>query len=93
MLIRSFDTKSDCIIVVIFPKSASQDCSNGGEKVPKELSQRIHSCEHCGIVIDRDVNGAINIKNRAVGHWVLKARRVRRSTGTLKGEAHTIASA
>ncbi|MDE5073560.1 MAG: zinc ribbon domain-containing protein [Trichodesmium sp. St16_bin4-tuft] len=28
----------------------------------------MHCCEHCDIVIDRDVNAAINIKNRAVEH-------------------------
>ena len=79
--------------IAVNPRSASLDCSNCGEKVPKELSKRAHSCPHCGIVIDRDVNAAINIKNRAVGHSVLKARGVRPSTGTLKREAHTIASA
>ncbi|NEQ41050.1 MAG: transposase [Okeania sp. SIO3I5] len=71
------------------PRNTSQDCSNCGKKVPKELSQRTHSCPHCGVVIDRDVNAAINIKNRAVGHSVLKARGVRRGTGTTKREAHT----
>ena len=71
------------------PKNTSQDCSNCGKKVPKELNTRTHSCPHCGIVIDRDVNAAINIKNRAVGHSVLKARGVRRGTGTAKREAHT----
>ncbi len=60
--------------IAVNPHSTSQDCSNCGEKVPKELSQRTHSCPHCGIVIDRDLNAAINIKNRAAGHSVLKAR-------------------
>ena len=72
------------------PHSTSQDCSNCGEKVPKELSQRTHSCPHCGIVIDRDLNAAINIKNRAAGHSVLKARGVRCNGRTTKREAHTI---
>ncbi|MDJ0518575.1 RNA-guided endonuclease InsQ/TnpB family protein [Dapis sp. BLCC M229] len=72
------------------PRNTSQNCSNCGEKVPKELSQRIHSCPHCGIVIDRDLNAAINIKNRAVGHSVLKVRGVRRNGGTVKREAHAI---
>ncbi|NEO55411.1 MAG: transposase [Okeania sp. SIO3B5] len=77
--------------IAVNPKNTSQDCSNCGEKVPKELNIRTHSCLHCGIVIDRDLNAAINIKNRAVGHSVLKARGVRRGTGTTKREAHTIA--
>ncbi|WP_363267217.1 transposase [Okeania sp. SIO2B3] len=55
------------------PKNTSQDCSNCGEKVDKELNIRTHSCPHCGTVIDRDVNVAINIKNRAVGHSVIRA--------------------
>ncbi|MDY7007572.1 MAG: transposase [Cyanobacteriota bacterium] len=79
--------------IAVNPKNTSQDCSNCGEKVPKELNIRTHSCPHCGIVIDRDLNAAINIKNRAVGHSVLKARGVRRNTGTAKREAYTIASA
>ncbi|NES69408.1 MAG: transposase [Okeania sp. SIO2D1] len=86
--------------IAVNPKNTSQDCSNCGEKVPKELSQRIHSCPHCGIVIDRDLfaehsvgNAAINIKNRAVGHSVFKARGTRRNTGAAKREANTITSA
>ncbi|NEO55690.1 MAG: IS200/IS605 family element transposase accessory protein TnpB [Okeania sp. SIO3B5] len=79
--------------IAVNPKNTSQDCSNCGEKVPKELNIRTHSCPHCGIVIDRDLNAAINIKNRAVGHSVLKARGARRDTGATKREAHTIPSA
>ncbi|MDJ0517267.1 MAG: transposase [Trichodesmium sp. MO_231.B1] len=76
--------------IAVNPQNTSQDCSNCGEKVPKELSQRTHSCPHCGVVIDRDVNAAINIKKRAAGHSVLKTRGVRRGTGTTKREAHAI---
>ncbi|MDY7007996.1 MAG: transposase [Cyanobacteriota bacterium] len=79
--------------IAVNPKNTSQDCSNCGEKVPKELKIRTHSCPHCGIVIDRDLNAAINIKNRAAGHPVLKARGARRDTGATKREAHTIVSA
>ncbi len=74
------------------PRNTSQDCSNCGEKVDKELNIRTHCCPHCGTVIDRDLNAAINIKNRAAGHSVLKARGVRRNTGTVKREAYTILS-
>nr|WP_293078245.1 zinc ribbon domain-containing protein [Okeania sp. SIO3B5] len=35
--------------------NTSQDCSNCGEKVKKELNIRTHSCLHCGVVIDRDL--------------------------------------
>ncbi|MDY7004640.1 MAG: transposase [Cyanobacteriota bacterium] len=79
--------------IAVNPKNTSQDCSNCGKKVPKELKIRTHSCPHCRVVIDRDLNAAINIKNRAVGHSVLKARGVRCNGRTAKREAHTIASA
>ncbi|NEP77751.1 MAG: transposase [Okeania sp. SIO3B3] len=59
--------------IAVNPKNTSQDCSNCGEKVKKELNIRTHSCPHCGVVIDRDWNAAINIKNRAVGHSVIRA--------------------
>ena len=29
--------------------------------VPKELSERIHECPKCGLVVDRDVNAARKI--------------------------------
>ncbi|NET28035.1 transposase [Okeania sp. SIO1I7] len=79
--------------IAVNPKNTSQDCSNCGEKVDKELNIRTHSCPHCGIVIDRDWNAAINIKNRAAGHSVLKARGARCNGRATKREAHTIAPA
>jgi putative transposase len=54
--------------------SLTQDCSNCGEKVEKKLHIRWHDCPHCGCSLDRDHNAAINIKNRAVGQSVLKAK-------------------
>lgn len=54
--------------------NTSQNCSNCGEKVPKKLQIRWHDCPQCGCSLDRDRNAAINIKNRAVGHPVLKAQ-------------------
>ena len=56
------------------PASLTQNCSNCGEKVPKKLHIRWHDCPHCGCSLDRDHNAAINIKNRAKGQLVLKAR-------------------
>jgi len=53
--------------------NTSQNCSSCGVKVPKKLSERCHTCG-CGCSLDRDHNAAINIKNRAEGHPVLKAK-------------------
>ena len=78
--------------IAVNPNGTSQDCSNCRERVQKKLSQRIHSCPHCGIVMCREQDAARNVKHRAVGHPVLKARGVRRNTGTVKREAHTIPS-
>lgn len=52
-------------VVKVDAKYTSQDCSGCGERVSKTLAERTHSCPHCGLVMDRDENAAINIKNRA----------------------------
>jgi len=48
------------------PKNTSQECSNCGEIVKKSLSQRVHKCPFCGLVIDRDKNAAINILKKGL---------------------------
>ena len=48
------------------PHHTSQKCSDCNEIVPKTLLDRVHDCPHCGLVIDRDHNAAINIKKAAV---------------------------
>lgn len=58
--------RAGVLVVKVDPSFTSQDCSGCGARVPKPLSQRRHECPHCGLDIDRDVNAAINIKNRAV---------------------------
>lgn len=52
-------------VVRVDAKYTSQNCSGCGERVSKTLADRIHCCPHCGLVMDRDLNAAINIKNRA----------------------------
>jgi len=53
-------------IVKVNPCGTSQDCSNCGNTVPKELSIRIHQCPFCGLVLDRDINAARNILKKAL---------------------------
>jgi len=50
------------IVVKVNPHNTTQNCSGCGEKVPKALSVRVHACPHCGLVLDRDENAAINIR-------------------------------
>lgn len=51
-------------VVKVDAKYTSQNCSGCGERVSKTLADRIHSCPSCGLEMDRDMNAAINIKNR-----------------------------
>jgi putative transposase len=57
------------LMVEVDPRNTTIDCSRCGNKVPKSLSIRIHRCDKCGLVIDRDYNSAIEINNR--GLWLL----------------------
>lgn len=64
------------VTVAVPPQYTSQNCSNCGKQVVKTLSQRTHHCGHCGTVLDRDHNAALNILasglNR-VGHTQINA--------------------
>jgi len=48
-------------VIQVNPRNTSQMCSRCGMIVAKTLSDRVHSCPHCGLVMDRDQNAAINI--------------------------------
>ena len=50
------------IVDRFFP--SSKRCSRCGDiKVNLSLTERIYKCEECGLIIDRDINAAINLKN------------------------------
>ncbi|MFS8892460.1 RNA-guided endonuclease InsQ/TnpB family protein [Synechococcus sp. R55.2] len=59
--------------IAVNPNGSSQNCSRCGQRVPKAIQDRWHSCSHCGLELERDHHAAINIKHRAVGHPVLFA--------------------
>ncbi len=48
-------------VILVNPRNTSQMCSRCGMIVAKKLSDRIHACPHCGLVMDRDQNAAVNI--------------------------------
>ena len=48
-------------VVLVDPRNTSQLCSRCGVKAAKSLSDRVHECPQCGLVMDRDENAAINI--------------------------------
>ena len=47
--------------IPVNPRGTSQKCSGCGQNVSKELSQRVHECPHCGLVLGRDHNAGRNI--------------------------------
>jgi putative transposase len=59
-------------VIKVDPKGTSQHCSTCLNRVPKELSDRWHSCPHCGTELDRDTNAAILIKKVGLDIGLLK---------------------
>jgi putative transposase len=49
-------------VIAVPAPYTSQDCNRCGERVPKALSMRTHVCPACGLVLDRDLNAALNIQ-------------------------------
>ena len=47
-------------VIAVPPQYTSQECSNCGDIVKKNLSTRTHICG-CGTILDRDHNAALNI--------------------------------
>jgi putative transposase len=47
-------------VILVNPQNTSQICSGCGNTAKKSLSVRTHKCL-CGLVLNRDINAAINI--------------------------------
>jgi putative transposase len=58
--------KAGVKFILVDPAYTSQTCSCCGTIKKKSLSIRVHSCEDCGLVLNRDLNASINILNKAV---------------------------
>jgi len=65
------------VVVNINPAYTSQDCSGCGYRPDKEhrktLSDRIHFCPKCGLVLHRDTNSARTLLKIAVGQYSVLA--------------------
>jgi putative transposase len=48
-------------VIPVNPRGTTIMCSGCGERVPKTLAQRQHSCSRCGLLLGRDHNAALNI--------------------------------
>ncbi len=57
--------EAGCKVMFVDPMGTTQDCSKCGTVVQKTIGDRIHVCPACGLKMDRDLNAAINILNRA----------------------------
>lgn len=56
-----------CKMIVEVPaRNTTVNCSRCANEVPKSLAVRIHKCNVCGLVIDRDENAAINILKKGL---------------------------
>jgi putative transposase len=53
-------------VVEVSPNYTSQICPGCGVIKPKSLSERVHNCDSCGLVMDRDHASAMVIYDRAV---------------------------
>ena len=62
-------------MVEVEPAYSSTDCSGCGERVPKSLAVRTHSCPKCKAVLDRDYNSAINHLQKGLEMLRLPAER------------------
>jgi putative transposase len=51
-------------VIEVDPRYTSQDCSDCGERVPKKLSVRWHTCPFCGFSCHRDENAARNTRKK-----------------------------
>ena len=77
-------------VVLVNPYGTSQRCSGCGEKVVKSLSDRVHECPYCGLVLDRDLNAARNILE--IGRGPPDSKPVERLTSTWPLEAGQVGS-
>ena len=57
--------EAGCKFEKVAPHHTSIICSCCGERVPKTLAERVHSCPFCKTVLERDHNAAINILRKS----------------------------
>lgn len=54
-------------VIKVNPAGTSQHCAKCLKRVSKQLSDRWHSCPHCGVELSRDVNSGMLIKKVGLG--------------------------
>jgi putative transposase len=67
-------------VMKVDPYKTSQVCSScHKEGQHKDLSERVHTCEQCRLVLDRDVNAALNILAVAQGLSLRPAKKTKKA--------------
>ena len=54
------------LMLEVESRNSTIDCSRCHNKVPKTLAVRIHVCDRCGLILDRDYNASLNILQRGL---------------------------
>jgi putative transposase len=88
--VRYYGTLHGIPVIAVSPRYTTQDCSGCSFRVKKTLSMRTHVCPHCGLVLDRDYNAALNILAAALA--VVAHHRTAGQVGTGSGSPEQIAS-
>ena len=68
MFVQQLENKSEETlkqVIKVDPKNTTKQCSSCGNIQEIKLSTRVYNCEKCGMILDRDLNAAINILARA----------------------------
>jgi putative transposase len=93
-MLRYKAEKAGARVIEVDPRNTTQDCSRCGIGVPKNLTARWHHCPACGLSMDRDLNAARNILNRAgvgpglpnvAGHGLRAGGNLRSNAGACQG--------
>ncbi len=71
-------------------RNTTMHCSRCGNKMPKSLAVRMHRCDKCNLVMDRDCNASINILNKAIPQELRKLTPVEISMRSMKQEDHVL---
>jgi putative transposase len=73
-------------VLAIPEQGTSQECSGCGVIGKKKpLSERRHVCAECGLSLDRDVNAAVNLRQRGLALAIAAAERGWAEVGALAG--------
>jgi putative transposase len=65
LILTSKAEEAGRMVIKVNPSYTSQDCSRCGHRNKITLATRVYRCSRCGLVINRDRNGALNVKGQA----------------------------